>query len=171
MRSLQTFEPPKNGEKILTTGISSKTLLVLLIIGVPAVFGITSLLRKIFNYNDTTDNIVAVVVITVLVILFLFFYVRSKYVFDIYYLDDYLILDDYKISYKCLDNFLYDDFDKGIRISFIPTIPEDIKNDIPNLFLHKLKTKKPHWMRVNSKYKKVRIELVNYLNEKIKNYR
>lgn len=170
MKPLQTFEPPKNGEKIFSNTIIWRNQILIGVFILLLTFGLGYILKRIFKYNDTTDTVVSLIIIFTLSFLSILIFVIKQRVFNIFYFDDYLQLDDYKISYKSLDNFVYDEDDKIVRISFTPNVPDDIVNDIPKYFLHKSKTEKSQWLKVNSKYKKVRIDLINYLNNKIKNY-
>lgn len=171
MKSLKSFEPPKNGEKIFSH--NNGRMIFYLFVCVLFTWLISHFLQIFFKYSDVVDSIIRIVIFLFLLLVFPVYIlgtiISDKLLFggpinDVYYFDEYLQINKDKFPYQVFDNFISEE-NGSVTISFI-----DLKYNEDsefNIFIVK------HYdvsqkLKINGKFKNVNTELIDFLNSKIK---
>ncbi len=167
MSRIKVFEKPKNGEKILS--FDDHRYLYGFVCWVIALLVIENTFFPNLNPGVLLHiGIFAFIITTYWGLAYLFLsYFDKRLILSIYFFDDYLEIGKEKIFYQIVDNFRLED-DGYVTISFVDKSRIDfipMHHEIYNI--NSVSEK----MKVSNRYKRVSLELVDFLNSKIKTSR
>ncbi len=171
MKSLKSFEPPKNGEKIFLHNDGKVFMYLGLCIFLTWL--ITHFLQVFFKYTDSVDWILKIGVFLFLMIVFPVYIlgdtISNKIFFggpidSVYFFDEYLQINKEKFPFQVFDNFISKE-NGSVTISFIDLkYNEDSEFNIFTVKHYDVSQK----LKINGKFKNVNSELIDFLNSKIK---